>query len=93
MTSLVGVVRDECGLKTALRKIAALEDTFKDSVSFLNMTATATLIAAAAVSRKESRGAHERSDFPDAFPGDGKRSSLTLSDAMTIRSQICEEAP
>ena len=92
MTSLVGVVRDAHGLKTALRKIAALEDTFKDSVSFLNMTATATLIAAAAISREESRGAHERSDFPDALPGEGKRSSLTLSDAMTIRSQICEEA-
>jgi L-aspartate oxidase len=66
MTSLVGVVRDATGLKTALRKIAALEEGHGVSVSFLNMTATATLIAAAALTREESRGAHERSDFPDS---------------------------
>ncbi|ART99431.1 L-aspartate oxidase [Yoonia vestfoldensis] len=92
MTTFVGVVRDANGLKTALRKIAELETTFGASVSFLNMTATATLIAASALTREESRGAHERSDFPDIFPGDGQRSRLTLNDAMTIRSQICEEA-
>jgi L-aspartate oxidase len=92
MTSFVGVVRDATGLKTALRKIADLEARFGASVSFLNMTATATLIAASALSREESRGAHERSDFPDTLPGDGQRSRLTLNDAMTIRSQICEEA-
>jgi L-aspartate oxidase len=91
MTSQVGVVRDASGLKAALRKIATLETDHGDSVSFLNMTATATLIAAAALTREESRGAHERSDFPDALPGNGKRSRLTLDDAMTIRSQICEE--
>jgi len=92
MTSFVGVVRDATGLKTALRKIADLEARFGASVSFLNMTATATLIAASALSREESRGAHERSDFPNTLPGDGQRSRLTLNDAMTIRSQICEEA-
>ena len=93
MTRHVGVMRDATGLKTALRKIADLEDTFGDSISFLNMTATATLIAASALAREESRGAHERSDFPDTNPGDGKRSKLTLADAMTLRTQICEEAP
>ncbi|MEP3676738.1 L-aspartate oxidase [Sulfitobacter sp.] len=92
MTTLVGVVRDAKGLKAALRKIAELEAAFGSSVAFLNMTATATLIAAAALTREESRGAHERSDFPDTLSGDGKRSRLTLFDAMTIRSQICEEA-
>jgi L-aspartate oxidase len=85
-------VRDANGLKTALRKSAVREVTFGASVSFLNMTATATLIAASALTREESRGAHERSDFPNMFPGDGQRSRLTLNDAMTIRSQICEEA-
>lgn len=91
MTTHVGVVRHATGMKTALRKIAQLEADFGDSVSFLNMTATATLIAAAALNRKESRGAHERSDFPDMLPGDGLRSRLTLNDAMTIRSEICKE--
>ncbi|MDO6478603.1 L-aspartate oxidase [Shimia thalassica] len=91
MTSHVGVVRDASGLKTALRKIAALEADYGSSMSFLNMTATATLIAAAALTRNESRGAHERSDYPEAFTGDGERSRLTLNDALAIRSQICKE--
>ncbi len=92
MTTFVGVVRDASGLKTALRKIAALEAGFGDSLAFLNMTATATLIVAAALTREECRGAHERADFPQTLHGDGKRSRLTLKDAMTIRSQICEDA-
>lgn len=91
MTTFVGVVRDGTGLKAALRKIAQLEADFGGSVSFLNMTATATLIAAAALTREESRGAHERSDFPDMLPGEGQRSRLTLVDAMAIRSAICKE--
>lgn len=92
MTSFVGVVRDANGLTAALRKIADLEARFGSSVAFLNMTSTATLIAASALIREESRGAHERSDFPDTLPGGGKRSRLTLNDALALRSQICEEA-
>lgn len=93
MTANVGVVRDANGLKTALRKIAALETEFGASVSFLNMTATATLIAASALCREESRGAHERSDFPDQLSGDGQRSQFTLQDALSIRTKICKETP
>jgi L-aspartate oxidase len=92
MTDHVGVVRNADGLKSALRKIAALEAAHKTSVSFLNMTATATLIAVSALNREESRGAHSRSDFPDTFPGDGQRSRLTLKEALAIRSKICKEA-
>jgi L-aspartate oxidase len=91
MTDHVGVVRDAAGLKAALRKIAALESANETSVSFLNMTATATLISVSALNREESRGAHCRSDFPDTFPGNGQRSRITLSDALMIRSQICKE--
>lgn len=92
MTEHVGVVREAAGLKAALRKIAALEAANETSVSFLNMTATATLISVSALNREESRGAHCRSDFPGTFPGDGQRSQLTLNDALMIRSQICKEA-
>lgn len=92
MTDHVGVVRDAAGLKTALRTIAALEAANNRSVSFLNMTATATLISVSALRREESRGAHCRSDFPNTLPGNGQRSRLTLDDALMKRSQICKEA-
>jgi L-aspartate oxidase len=91
MSDHVGVIRDATGLKSALRTIARLESACGGSVSFLNMTATATLIAASALSREESRGGHCRSDFPDSNPGEGQRSQLTLNDAVAIRSQICEQ--
>ena len=92
MTDHVGVVRDARGLKTALRRIAALEAQALGDVNFGNMTATATLIAAAALLRQESRGAHCRSDFPVANPALARPSRLTLAEALALR-QIVTETP
>lgn len=91
MTSLVGVVRDAAGLKDALCKIDVLEQAHSNSPSFMNMTATATMITACALLREESRGAHERSDFPDTLPGDGVRSKILLSEALALRAQIAKD--
>lgn len=90
MTDHVGVVRDAHGLKTALRRIAALEAAAVDDANFANMTATATLIAAAALLREESRGAHCRSDFPQAKPELAQRSRLTLAEALALRQTVTE---
>ncbi|MCA0928031.1 L-aspartate oxidase [Ruegeria profundi] len=92
LTQHVGVMRNRLGLNRALTRIAALEARHRASDVFLNMTATATLIAAAALLREESRGAHYRSDFPDPIPGPGQRSALTLSEAVALRDRITKDA-
>lgn len=91
MTDLVGVVRSGEGLRNALREIARLEAAYGASPSFLNMCATATLIAGCALMREESRGAHERLDFPETLPGAGKRSRVTLAEVSALRDKICKE--
>ncbi|MDO1560443.1 L-aspartate oxidase [Brevundimonas sp. 2R-24] len=62
MSRHAGVVRDEAGLNELLGLIARLESGHPDSLS---LTA-ARILAAAALARRESRGAHLRSDGPVA---------------------------
>jgi succinate dehydrogenase / fumarate reductase flavoprotein subunit len=80
MTNKVGIFRSEEGLKSALDDIHKLQERFKNirvmdkSKRFntnLSMTLEAShlltfseLIAAGALNRQESRGAHSRTDFP-----------------------------
>lgn len=84
MTDHVGVLRDAPGLQTALRRIAEIEAAQPDCTQLRNMTASATLIAAAALERRESRGAHCRTDYPNTLP-EPKRSFMTLADATALR--------
>lgn len=90
MSDYVGVVRDAEGLRQALAGIARLEAACP-SETFRNMIATATLIAAAALLREESRGAHCRSDFPETKGDTGARTRITLSKALDLRASIVEE--
>lgn len=90
MTDGVGVVRTAEGLKSALRVIAEVE-AGAGSESLRNMTATATLIAAAALARRESRGGHFRADFPKTDPEQAKRTHITLAEALQIRAAAQEE--
>lgn len=82
MTRQVGVRRNGPDLQDALAQIKAQAARHADSVDFANMCATATLIAAAALARRESRGAHWRDDFPQADPALAKRSQMTLADTL-----------
>jgi L-aspartate oxidase len=84
MTENVGVIRDANSLNTALLIIAALEDDAGEDRRFANMVTTAKLIAAAALNRKESRGAHFRGDYPTSDPRLAERSYMTLDEADAI---------
>ncbi|MCR8548993.1 L-aspartate oxidase [Salipiger sp. P9] len=88
MTAGVGVVRTEAGMQAALREIAAVEAAQPGSPALRNMTATATLIAAAALTRRESRGAHFRTDTPHSTGETGQRSRMTLDAALALRDTL-----
>ncbi|KIC12604.1 L-aspartate oxidase [Leisingera sp. ANG-M1] len=91
MTAHAGVRRTAAGLKQALAAIARLEDDQAADENFTNMCATATLIAAAALRREESRGGHFRDDFPEADPAQAHRTRITLDEALAIRAKVQEE--
>jgi L-aspartate oxidase len=91
MTAHVGVVRNRTGLLRALEKIARIEETARRP-SVRDMSATALLVAAAALERTESRGGHFRSDFPQADAAQAHRSYLTLGEARRIASRALQQA-
>ncbi len=87
MTDLVGVERNATELREALRRIAALETTATGVTrQFLNMTTSATLVAAGALQRTESRGGHFRTDFPETSPAWEHHTDMTLDQALAIRA-------
>lgn len=70
MTKYVGIVRNEQGLLTAASIIENIGNKFKDLKGFsliklevANMLIVARFVVESAIERKESRGAHYRSDF------------------------------
>jgi L-aspartate oxidase len=90
MQESAGVIRDEGSLIRALGVITGLEQSARGDPRLANMLTTAKLIAASALIRKESRGAHFRSDYPASDPGLARRSFLTLEDANRIAREAAE---
>jgi L-aspartate oxidase len=86
MSQHVGVIRNSDGLATALARISRIERETK-SGALRNMTTAALLVAAAAFARHESRGAHERIDYPRLDPALARRTFLTLAEARTIAAE------
>jgi L-aspartate oxidase len=94
MTADVGVERDAAGLTHALRSIARIERECQGtSRALLNMLTAATLVAAAALRRTESRGGHARADYPETDPAQARQTLITLDEALAIRAEAEETAP
>ena len=76
----VGLARDAEGLRRALTQLRRLSWwTLSASPRLRNLHTVAMAVAAAALGRRESRGAHFRSDFPAADPAWRRRLFFTYS--------------
>ncbi|KGT73815.1 L-aspartate oxidase [Bradyrhizobium japonicum] len=89
MSAHVGVIRNADGLAEAVRSFAAAERG-PASIALRNMAASALLVAASAWSRRESRGAHFRSDHPAEVPALAQRTMTTLTAAREIAEGLSE---
>jgi L-aspartate oxidase len=90
MSRDVSLERNADGLRAALDVITRLEMTSSEP-ALLNMAAAAKLVAAGALARRESRGGHWRTDFPQTEKT-GTRTFMTLADAGRIAA-AAEAAP
>jgi L-aspartate oxidase len=89
MSSHVGVIRHGEQLADAVLAFASLErDT--GNIALRNMATSALLVAASAWARRESRGAHCRSDFPDEKAAARHRTMTTLDAARQIAGTLSE---
>jgi len=84
MWERVGIIRDKAGLGSALRELEELRGelqacglapgdrafhlTWHDWMNLASLVDVGAVIARAALAREDSRGAHFRSDFPEAGP-------------------------
>jgi|ERR1041384_2583219 L-aspartate oxidase len=75
MWDSVGIVRDEYGLNRALTALDEIAARPLNTRSW-NFVTLARLIAKAALSRRESRGAHYRSDYPERVDAGFQRHML-----------------
>ncbi|MGL5363776.1 MAG: L-aspartate oxidase [Bosea sp. (in: a-proteobacteria)] len=82
----VGVVRDGKGLMEAVKTLQAIGVKSESSI-LTNMVTTALVVASSAVNRRESRGGHMRSDFPEAKPALAHRTRLTLAAPEVARKR------
>jgi L-aspartate oxidase len=92
MSSHVGVIRNGERLAQAVRAFAAIERE-AGNIALRNMATTALLIAASAWARRESRGAHFRTDHPVENPALARRTMTTLAAAREIAASLSERAP
>ena len=84
MTASVGVIRSGPPLARAIGDLVRIERDSREHPALRNMAIAALMVATAAWRRRESRGAHYRSDYPESDPAQAKRFSATLADARRL---------
>ena len=92
MGSHVGVIRDGDQLAEAVRNFATLER-HATNITLRNMATTALLVAASALTRRESRGAHFRNDHPAENSALAHRTMTTLAAAREVAESLSEYQP
>jgi len=92
MTSHVGVIRDGDRLAEAVRAFAKLERE-AGSLALRNMATSALLVAASAWTRRESRGAHYRSDHATETTALAHRTMTMLAKAGDVAEMLIDRAP
>ena len=93
MWEKVGLVRDEAGLTAAvaeLKRLAAAHP--RAAGEARNLLCVARLVTEAALERRESRGGHYRSDFPESDPAWQRRLYLTAAPDGSARFEAAEPA-
>jgi L-aspartate oxidase len=85
MDRQVGVLRDAAGLQEAARHFSALTHETRSTCE-RDAALVSLLIATAAYSRNESRGAHQRLDHPHLLPE--QHTEMGLDQALRIAAQI-----
>lgn len=93
MTQHVGVVRDAAGLTKANEVLTRIEDEAGADIVLANLALAARFIVTGALMREESRGAHNRSDFPKPKPALAQRSFLTLGKFGETERKYAKPAP
>ena len=76
-----GLLRDEAGLAAIQAELRGMRSqlpsaTTRENAELRNLHTVAALIVASALARKESRGAHARTDFPQHDPDPAKHSCM-----------------
>jgi L-aspartate oxidase len=91
MWEKVGLVRDEAGLAAAVAELTSLAAAHPQaSGEARNLLGVARLLAEAALERRESRGGHYRSDFPESDPAWQRRLYLTAAPDGSARFEPAE---
>jgi L-aspartate oxidase len=93
MTKSVGILRDEKSLETAIKFIEESSTDQKiyntralKAIEYANMLTAASLIAKAANIRTESRGTHQRNDYPEIDDRNWKKHIILKGDSYNFES-------